>query len=562
MGGGDQPRMIGTAVEAAHRRMSAFAHVRLSAALAVLALIATPALALAPRSPDVTVLVSTSASAGQAVERAVARLGGDVLRRLSVIDGFAARLPRTAVPALSRVPGVQWVSPNRSMHLEGQYGQDSGVASAVYTDVTRAAKTWGNGVTGAGVTVAIVDTGVNTSGDLAGQVVHAEDFTAEQSNADSYGHGTFVAGLIDGTGAGSDGAVKGVAPGAKIVSVKIAGADGTTDVVKVLAALEWIVDYKSVYGIRVVNLSLGFDAAQSYYVDPLDFAVERVWSDGIVVVAAAGNGNNVPGSITSPGNDPRVITVGSSNDRTTVALTDDKLASFSSIGPTADGFSKPDVLAPGRSVVSSRSPGSTIDTTYPASAIGDDYAKGSGTSFSSAIVAGVAAMVLQRSPLLTPDQVKNRIVTTTRTIGGTNNQSWWPGDVDAFGATMSLNILPANIGVIPAQGGGSLQLLRGIYCVTSDDGTCLTDADADAAIGFDAAAYYSDTWAGSLWVGSQWLASTGTGSLSGSQWAGSQWAGSQWAGSQWAGSQWSGSQWAGSQWAGAPWASDAWGYIP
>ena len=554
-------------MEADHRRKSALNRARISAALAVAALIAAPASALAPRSSDVTVLVSTAASAGRSAEHAVARLGGHVVRQLSVIDGFAARLPRTAVPALTRVPGVQWVSPNRSLQLEGQYGQDSGVASAVYTDVIRAAKTWGNGVTGNGVTVAIVDTGVNTSGDLDGQVVHAEDFTPEQNNSDTYGHGTFVAGLIDGTGAGSQGSIKGVAPGANLVSIKIAGADGTTDVVKVLAALEWIVDFKDVYGIRVVNLSLGFNAAQSYQVDPLDFAVERVWNDGIVVVAAAGNGNNVPGSITSPGNDPRVITVGSSNDKTTVSLTDDKLASFSSVGPTADGFAKPDVLAPGRSVVSSRSPGSTIDTTYPASAIGDSYAKGSGTSFSSALVAGVAALVLQRSPFLTPDQVKNRIVTTTRVIGGMTNQPWWPGDVDAFGAAMSINMLPANVGVAHAQGGGSLQLLRGAYCLKYDDGTCMTDADADAAIGFDSDEYFADTWAGSLWLGSQWLVSTGGGSTTGSQWAGSQWAGSQWAGSQWAGSQWAGSQWvgsqwAGSQWAGAPWSSGAWGYIP
>ena len=549
-------------MEADHCRASLPTRARLSAVLVAAALVATPASALAPRTHDVTVLVSAAASATHSAEQAVARLGGHIVRPLSIIDGFAARLPRTAVPGLARTPGVRWVTPDRSLHLEGQYGQDSGVASAVYTDVVRASKTWGNGVTGNGVTVAVVDTGVNTSGDLAGQVVHAEDFTSEQNNADSYGHGTFVAGLIDGTGAGSDGAVKGVAPGAKLVSIKIAGADGTTDVVKVLAALEWIVDFKDVYGIRVVNLSLGFDGSQPYQVDPLDFAVERVWNDGIVVVAAAGNGNNLPGSITSPGNDPRIITVGSSNDKTTVALTDDKLATFSSIGPTVDGYTKPDVLAPGRSVVSSRSPGSTIDTAYPDSAIGTSYAKGSGTSFSSAIVSGVAALVLQRAPLLNPDQVKNRIVTTTRTIGGMNNQPWWPGDVDAFGAAMSLNLLPANVGVAPAQGGGSLQALRGVYCLKYDDGSCMTDADANAAVGFDPAQYFSDTWAGSLWLGSQWLLSTGTGSMSGSQWAGSQWAGSQWAGSQWAGSQWAGSQWAGSQWAGAPWSSDAWGYIP
>ena len=513
--------------------------------------------------PDVTVLVSEVSGAGHTAESAVAHLGGRVIRQLSVIDGFAARLPRDAVAALWAVPGVRWVSPNRSMKLEAQYGQDSGVASAVYTDVTRASKTWGLGVTGTGVTVALIDTGVNTSGDLAGQVVHSEDFTPEQNNLDTYGHGTFVAGLIDGTGAGSGGTIKGVAPGAKLVSLKIAGADGTTDVLQVLAALEWIVDFKDVYNIRIVNMSLGFDASQSYMVNPLDFAVERVWSDGIVVVAAAGNGNNVPGSITSPGDDPRVITVGSSNDKTTLALSDDKLATFSSVGPTVDGYTKPEILAPGRSVVSSRSPGSTIDTTYPDSEIGTLYARGSGTSFSSAIASGVAALVLQRTPLLTPDQVKWRMVSTARLIGGSTAPTWWPGDVDAFGATMSLDLTPANVGILPSTGGGSLQTVRGQYCVKYADGTCMTDADANAALGFDPTQYFSNTWAGSQWAGSQWVASLGTTSgMTGSQWAGSQWAGSQWAGSQWAGSQWAGSQWAGSQWASTPWSSATWGYLP
>ena len=542
-------------MEASHRRKSLVQGACTLAALAVLMLTAGPVTTVGSPGPDVTVLVSQAASAGHAGENAVARLGGTILRHLSLLDGFAARLPSSAVPELSRVPGVRWVSPNRSLHLEGQYGDGSGVASAVYTDVVRAGRTWGAGITGAGVTVAVVDTGVNTSGDLAGRVVHAEDFTPEQNKADTYGHGTFVAGLISGTGSGSSGSIKGVAPGANLVSIKIAAADGKTDVIRVLAALEWIVDFKDVYGIRIVNLSLGFSPQQSYLVDPLDYAVERVWNAGIVVVAAAGNGNNVRGSITSPGNDPRIITVGSSNDKTTVSLNDDRLAGFSSVGPTVDGLAKPDVLASGQSVVSSRSPGSTIDTTYPRSAVGTRYAKGSGTSFSSAIAAGAAALVLQRSPLLSPDQVKNRLLSTAKSIGGPNTRSG-PGSVDAYAATMSSDRSAANAGVAPARGGGSLQLLRGQYCVKDRTGTCVTDAAADTVLGFDSAEYFSDTWAGSLWLGVQWVKSLGTGVL----FAQAQWACSQWAGSQWSGSQWSGSQWAGTR--GAPWSSSGWGYLP
>ena len=500
-------------------------------ALAV-ALLAPAAQPAGQEGPPVAVLVSAAAGAQSSVARAVLRLGGTIGRGLSVIDGFTASVPAAAIERLSVTPGVRWVTPNHSLHTLGQYGQDSGVASAVYTDVIRASKAWSQGDTGQGVNVAVVDTGVNTSGDLAGRVVHAEDFTSEQDNQDNYGHGTFVAGLIAGTGAASGGAVKGVAPDAGIVALKIAGRDGSTDLSRVLEALEWVVTFKDTYGIRVLNLSLGTDSKQSYSVDPLDFAVERVWSFGVVVVAAAGN--NGPGSVSKPGDDPFVITVGSSNDHTTTTLGDDTVATFSSSGTTVDGISKPDLVAPGRSIVSSRSPGSTVDLANPSAAIGASYAKGSGTSFSTALVSGAAALVLSRAPALNPNQVKQRLLTTTRSFSG--NATAGRGALDAFGAAFSLDMREANSGGVPAAGGGSLQAARGSFCVRAADGTCMSDGDADAYLGFDRSPYFADDWAGSQWAGSQWA---------GSQWAGSQWAGSQWAGSQWAGSQWAGSQWAG-----------------
>lgn len=489
---------------------------------ATLTLLATPAPGSGTSHRDdrtIVVLVSELGPGTRHVADTVARLGGRVLHRFAVIDGFSARLPAGAVGALRATPGVRWVTPDRTVRLEAQYGQDSGVASAVYTDVVRASKAWGLGVTGKGVGVALVDTGVNTGGDLAGQVLHAEDFTAEQDNQDNYGHGTFVAGLIAGTGAGSSGAVRGVAPDAKIVSLKIAGRDGSTDVTRVLEALEWVVDFRDTYGIRVVNLSLGFDSQQSYLVDPLDFAVERVWNAGVVVVAAAGNAGAV-GSITAPGNDPRVITVGASNDRTTLSLTDDNVTSFSSLGPTVDGLAKPDVVAPGRSVVSSRSPGSAIDVAYPSSEVGTSYARGSGTSFATAITSAAAALVISRTASLTPDQVKWRITSTARAIGsGAPPPGSGSGSVDAFAASMSTDLTSANQGIAPATGGGSLQATRGSACLRDASGACMSDADADALLGFDASQYFSEDWAGSQWVGSQWV---------GSQWVGSQWVASAW----------------------------------
>ena len=486
------------------------------------------------RQPMRTVVVMKDAVADVRPEAALRSVGGRVLHRLGVIDGFIAAVPEAGLATLAHAAGVRSVTPNQRLSLQSQYGQDSGVASAVYTDVVRANKTWSAGNTGAGVNIALIDTGVNTSGDLAGQVVKAVDFTSEADGADRYGHGTFVAGLIAGTGAHSDGTIEGVAPGAKLVSLKISGVDGATDVTLVLEALEWLKDFASSYNVRVVNLSLGFPSPQSYAVDPLDYAVEKLWADGITVVTAAGNGGNTPGTVLAPGNDPFVITVGSENDRTTANNNDDKLATFSASGPTIDGFTKPDLLAPGRSVVSSRSPGSTVDLANPSSAIGDYYGKGSGTSFSTGIVSGAAALVLARSPWLTPNQVKQRLVVTARQIPGGQTPATGTGVVDTWAASMGTLTGSANAGVTPSTGGGSLQATRGPACLRDTTGACMSDNAANAALGYDPTALFAPTWAGSQWVGSQWV---------GSQWSGNQWVGSQWVGSQWVGSQWVGSQW-------------------
>jgi serine protease AprX len=498
-------------------------------------------------------------------ERAIHDLGGQVERELPIVDGFSARIPSGRLDQLRTVPGVANITVNRTVHVSGWLGENSGSSSAVFDDAVRAAKTWGQGYTGQGINVAVIDTGVNATGDLAGKVLHAEDFTAEQNNVDTYGHGTFVAGLIAGQGTASSGGMKGVAPGSNIVSVKIAGADGTTDLVRLLAALEWVVTFKDAYGIRVLNLSLGTDSTQSYLTDPLNFAVERTWNAGIVVVAAAGNHGTAPGTISKPGDDPLVITAGSVDDRTTTALSDDTLASFSGVGPTAaDGLVKPDLVAPGKSVLSVRAPGSTIDAANPSARSGTAYFRGSGTSFSSAIASGAAALVLSRTWSLSPNQVKYRLMSKARSLSGVPAAAQGSGELDAFAATMSTDLTPANQGVAPALGGGSLQASRGSWCLRAADGPCLNDADANALTGFDPLQYFGSQWAGSQWRGSQWAGSQWSGSQwngsqwSGSQWSGSQWAGSQWSGSQWAGSQWSGSQWSGSQWAGSQWSGSQW----
>ncbi|MDQ1444452.1 MAG: serine protease AprX [Acidimicrobiaceae bacterium] len=506
----------------------------------------------------VSIIVSKLNPSDPGPERAVQRVGGKVGKPLHIVDGFEATVPERTIGLIASQPGVRGITRNSAVHVAGQYGENSNVASAVYTDVVRASKAWGAGVTGRGVGVAVIDTGVDVSGDLGNRVAMAVDFSGENApTTDSFGHGTFVAGLIAGNGANSNGAVKGVAPESHILSVKIAGRDGSTNIFRLLAALEWVVTMKDAYGIRVMNLSLGSDSTQSYLVDPLNYAIERVWNSGIVVVTAAGNN----GKIVKPADDPLVVTVGATDDHTTVNTNNDTIASFSGVGPTlSDRLAKPDVVAPGKSVISSRSPGSYVDQSFPNAEIGSSYFKGSGTSFSSAVAAGVAALVIQKNWNLNPNQVKQRLMSTAKSVSSSNPMQQGAGQLDAWGAMQSNDTTQANQGVTPANGSGSLQGSSGSSCFRDAAGNCMSDADVYAAVGFNPTQFFGSQWAGSQWAGSQWAGSQWAGSQwGGSQWAGSQWGGSQWAGSQWAGSQWGGSQWGGSQWGGSQWAGSLWG---
>lgn len=420
-----------------------------------------------------------------AVAGAVERLGGTVVRSLPLVDGVTARVPRPSVAALAGLPGIRSVTPNLRVAVQGRYGEGSGMASAVYSDTVRAPKAWAAGWDGEGTGVAVVDTGIATGGDLAGQVRAAVDFTAEGDGIDRYGHGTFVAGLIAGTGLSSAGAVRGVAPGAHLVSVKVAGQDGSTDLVTVLAGLQWVVDHRDDYDIHVLNLSLGVSSAEDYRTNPLNIAVERVWNAGIVVVAAAGNDGALPGTITKPGDDPLVVTAGASDDRTTVAVNDDTLAAFSGAGPTAsNGVAKPDVVAPGTSVVSVRAPGSTIDAAVPSARIGEHYFKGSGTSFSAALVSGAAAVVLSRDPSLTPNQIKRRLAAGARTMPGLDPLSVGGGELDVWSAVASDSLVEANQGVAPSAGG----------------------LDLGSELLWEGSKWQGSKWQGSKWQGSKWQA--------------------------------------------------------
>jgi serine protease AprX len=535
--------------------------VALAAAVAA-ALLATstpPTAPSPPGGPMRSVLVREMSAASSAAEQAVAALGGKVTAELPIVGGFAARVPAAAVPVLRSLGGVvRDVTDAGKVTFEGFYGQGSGVASAVYPSVVNADKAWQNGWTGHGVGIAVIDTGINATGDLAGKVVHSEDFSGEGDGVDRFGHGTFIAGLIAGTGAASSGGVRGVAPDANLISLKIAGRDGSADITHVMAALQWAVSFKDVYNIKVINLSLGTDSTQDYRIDPLDMAVERAWQAGIVVVVSASNRGPGAGTISKPADDPYVVTVGAVRDNTTPGLGDDTVPDFSGAGPTAaNGIAKPDLAAPGGSVVSSRAVGSYIDNAFPSARVGTAYFKGSGTSFASAVTSASAALVLSRNASLTPDQVKARLVDTARTGPVTDRNRVGAGWLDAYAATASDSTASANQGVTPSVGTGSLQSSRGSLADHIQTGT-IVDALGNIVPVYltvcglltgqntllDVPNYLYGDWTTSTWYTSTWYTST--------------WYTSTWYTSTWYTSTWYTSTWYTSTWYTSTWYADEW----
>ena len=539
------------------------------------------------RGPTVRVIVQAPGALA-AAERAVGATGGAVTAELPIVGGFAASVPAAALGTLRATPGVVAVTPDEhvSMRDAGQYsyyGHDvRDLPVPVYRHEVGADRLAAENVTGAGVAVALVDTGVAPVSDLDGAVLNVADpvtgapgamcvnFSGEAGCGDSYGHGTFIAGLIAGSGKASYGAYGGVAPGAKIVSIKIAGRDGSADVSKVLAAIQWAVSFKDVYGIRVLNLSLGTDSTADYRHDPLNFAVERAWTSGLAVVVSAGNRGPSARTISKPADDPLVITVGAVDDRETWGVGDDTLPNFASRGPTADGRAKPDIAAPGGHVVSLRSPGSHVEQVAPGGPLsGSPYRRGSGTSQSAGVVSGLAALAFQAHPDWTPDQLKAAFVATAQQPLTRDPAGIGAGVVDGYAAVHSTPTgyrtysSPVSDGEGTTLAPGGLEAARGTEHVTGRLCTSyekMLDSDCDAVEGdetaqgtlYDPYGYTGSAWNGSSWYSSQWVSG-----LDGSSWYGSSWYGSSWYGSSWYGSSWYGGT-EGSSWYGAALEGSSW----
>ena len=575
--------------------------VSLAAVLSLPSALPLAAGASAAAAAGVAVIVQAPGAEARVAE-AVRELGGAVTRALPIVHGFAAVLPADAVDSLEREPGVRAVTPDARMEPTGakdtltatttETSTISNSIKSVYREEVGADVLNAAGATGQGVRIALIDTGVDTlvasTGDLAGKVVPVDDpavpptdvqpdppdvpcvnFSGEDTCDDSFGHGTFMAGLMAGSGAASAGRFKGVAPGAEIVSVKVGGKDGSADVSKVLAAIQWTVSFKDRYNIKVLNLSLGTDSTQPPSIDPLNLAVQRAWVSGITVVVSAGNfgkGTNTRpdgsyyGTVTKPGDDPFVITVGSSDDRESPALDDDRLPHFSSWGPTFHGLAKPDVIAPGGRVISLRAPGSVIDS-IEAGKLDATYRRGSGTSMSAAVTSGLAALLLQSRQDWRPDDVKAALIAGANKIKVNEPLAIGAGLVNGPKA-LAASISPAYRVSVLSDGSGSLDASRGTNKVAvpcpqpllaleppSDCWQTLDGEQTAEGNNWQIADPTGNNWQGNNWQGNNWQ---------GAEFASSEWTPETWYESQWVGSlgnNWQGNNWQGNNWQATTWAT-------
>ena len=538
-----------------------------AALAAALAGLSAGAPAASAASPGTTESVIVTASGLLSPVTAVLELGGTVLTQFQIIDGVEAVIPAVIEPLLAALPGIT-VTPDASVSVQSTMDDSTGphTPSDDFLAETGATQLAAGGDTGQGTTVAVLDTGIDKLPDFSGRLVGGVDLTGGNNPyQDSYGHGTFVAGLIAGNGASSNGQYSGEAPGADLVSIKVAGASGATRLGTLIQGLQWAVDNRQAYGIDVLNISLGFQTSQPTVTNPLDQAVEAVWNAGIAVVVSAGNAGPFNGSILSPGDDPLVITVGALDDMATPSVSDDEMTDFSSVGPTsANGWAKPDLVTSGRSVVSLAAPGSTIDTSYPSARIGSANFVGSGTSFSAAITSGAAALLLAAHPGLTPNQVKARLLGTTSPgpVGNPFVDGHGALDADAAVNSGPLNLAQSSLStLVPGLLGvlGTLGLTVSLSPTSPGSPDDTWNPASWSGVTWAPGPADPQNWNGLSWNGPDWNGWVWSGrAWNDGDWAGAQWNGADWTGRAWNDAAWAGSVWAGTAWAGSAWDSSAW----
>ena len=553
--------------------------------VAMVAALLTPMASSADDSPLIQVIVEKAAGADSSVAQYVEMLGGTVLTDLTIINGFTAEVPQSAIATLEARSDVVAVTPDGTVQLLGKPVKDDGGTSTEPTPSASGSVTFGDTRyssdldgslwhinaeaiksqavwpvgNGEGVTVALIDSGVVPVDGLSGpgKVINGPDLSFESQSEslrylDTFGHGTHMAGIIAGNNGDPSPTREdtsyfyGVAPGANILNIKVADYEGSVDVSQVIAAIDWVVQHRDDNGmnVRVINLSFGTDSTQSYLLDPLAHAVEQAVWNGIVVVVAAGNDGNVA-PLRNPALDPYVIAVGAVNTQGTPRADDDILPEFSNCG-TAERHV--DLVAPGVSIVSLRNPGSHADTYYPEAEVAG-YFKGTGTSQAAAVVSGAAAVILSKDPGLNAYQVKNLLMNTARPLDGIHEWCQGAGLVDLQAAS---KVKKRPSGVTPnawSSGNGSLDAARGSFHLVGPDDVVLEGEVDIFGQPFDSGQHASDAWYESAWDGGTW---------NGSEWSGVSWSGVSWSGLSWSGVSWSGLSWSGLSWSGLSWSNMTW----
>jgi len=390
------------------------------------------------------------------------RLYGVPVAALPLINSAAGFANAAAIDLIGALPAVAFVHPDLTVGPRQSSAPPpipAGPPSSVYPQGVRAKQVLQSGISGSGIAVAVLDSGVASDPDLGNRILASVNFADPRTAQDPGGHGTHVAGIIAGNGTRSNGEFGGIAPQAGIVDVRVLGATGSGRVSSVVRGIEWVLAHRSAYNIRVINLSFGAPAPASYRADPFSAAVEIAWRRGLAVVVAAGNGGPGRDTVLTPGIDPYVITVGATDDRGTADRDDDVFAWFSAWGGSNP---KPDLVAPGRRLVSLRVPGSTLDSLYPSRVVtaqnGATYFQLTGTSMSTGVVSGAAALLLQDRSGLSPDQLKALLAGTARPYGQ-QGATGVPdpladgsGLLDVKSAGQSPILPAANRGLRPADG--------------------------------------------------------------------------------------------------------------
>ncbi len=374
----------------------------------------TPASGTASASKTDTYIVVFNDNQGMvsALDDQVATFAADndatVLQQYDLINGIAIRVPGAdAAAKLGALKNVKYVEPNIEFHATLEQAGP----------IVGAPQSWDLGYTGKGITVALVDTGIDgTHPDLKGRITSFKDFVLGKTTAyDDFGHGTHCAGIIGGSGAASNGKYKGMAPEVTFIGIKVLGKDGSGSLDNILAGI----NYAASTDARIISMSLGSnDHSQA-----MDDAVTKAVAGGKVVICAAGNSGPGAKTIGCPADTPNALTVGATDKS-------DNIASFSSRGPTKDGRIKPDVCAPGKDIVSTRATG-----TNDGKAIDNYYLSMSGTSMATPMVSGIVADLLQKKPDLTPAQVKDIMEKTAKRLGsGVPNNNYGYGRVSIINA--------------------------------------------------------------------------------------------------------------------------------